>query len=73
MTTFADVLRNDLGRLKDFELDVKLKEVSPPVYHKSRNVLHAIKNDLSDGYMAGIDKGVFKKVTLKAYGTPAVP
>ena len=70
---FSDIFKEELGCLKDFELDVEFKADTPPVFHKARSVAFAVKEDLSQGYQAGIDRGIFKKTTFNDYGTPVVP
>ena len=71
--TYSNIFRDELGCLKDFELEVKFKENSSPIFQKPRNVPFAIKSDLSQGYQTGIQKGIFTKVSFNEYGTPVVP
>ena len=44
-----------------------------PVFHKSRSVPFAIRDDLAKGYEEGIKKGVWKPIQFNYYGTPVVP
>ena len=68
-----ELFEEDLGCLKDFELDVKFKSDAKPVFHKARPVPFALRDDLAKGYEEGIAKGVWKPVQFNAYGTPVVP
>ena len=68
-----DLFKSELGCLKDFELDVKFKTDSKPVFHKARPVPFALRDDLAKGYEEGIAKGVWKPVQFNGYGTPVVP
>ena len=70
---FPDLFKNELGCLKDFELEVKFKSDAKPVFHKARPVPFAIRADLAKGYEEGIAKGVWKPVQFNEYGTPVVP
>lgn len=70
---FQEIFEDELGCLKDFELDVKFKPDAKPVFHKPRPVPFALRDDLAKGYDEGIAKGVWKPVTFNKYGTPVVP
>ena len=70
---FPDLFKDELGCLKDFELEVKFKSTAEPVFHKARPVPFALRDDLAKGYEEGITKGVWKPVQFNDYGTPVVP
>ena len=70
---FPDVFKEELGCLKDFELDVKFKSDAKPVLCKPRTVPYAMLEDLNMAYKAGIKKGVWGPTTFCEYGTPVVP
>ena len=70
---FPDLFKDELGCLKDFELDVKFKPDAKPAFHKARPVPFALRDDLAKGYEEGIAKGVWKQVQFNEYGTPVVP
>ena len=70
---FPDLFKDELGCLKDYELDVKFKSDAKPVFHKARPVPFALRDDLAKGYEEGIAKGVWKPVQFNEYGTPVVP
>ena len=70
---FPDLFKDELGSLKDFELEVKFKSDAKPVFHKARPVPFALRDDLAKGYEEGIAKGVWKPVQFNEYGTPVVP
>nr|KAG5703027.1 hypothetical protein BaRGS_016188 [Batillaria attramentaria] len=70
---FPDLFKEELGCLKDSELEVKFKSDAKPVFHKARPVPFALRDDLTKGYEEGIAKGVWKPVQLNDYGTPVVP
>nr|KAG5707111.1 hypothetical protein BaRGS_011822 [Batillaria attramentaria] len=68
-----NLFKEELGCLKDFELEVKFKSDAKPVFHKARPVPFALRDDLTKGYEEGIAKGVWKPVQFNDYGTPVVP
>ena len=70
---FPDLFKEELGCLKDFELDVKFKSDAKPVFCKPRTVPYAMLEDLNMAYEAGIKKGVWEPTTFCEYGTPVVP
>ena len=70
---FPDLFKDELGCLKDFELEVKFKSDAKPVFHKPRPVPFALRDDLAKAYEEGITKGVWKPVQFNDYGTPVVP
>ena len=72
---FPDLFKDELGCLKDEELEVKFKEDAKPIFHKPRPVLFSVKEDLTKAYDAGIEKGVCTQchVQFNDYGTPVVP
>ena len=70
---FPELFKEELGCLKDFELEVKLKADAKPVFCKPRTVPYAIMDELNMAYEAGIRKGVWEPTTFCEYGTPVVP
>jgi transposase InsO family protein len=70
---FPGLFEPGLGCLKDFELEVKFKQDTQPVFCKPRPVPFAIRDELSKGYDEGIAKGVWKPTQFNDYGTPVVP
>ena len=70
---FPELFNNDLGCLKDYELEIKFKTDAKPVFHKPRPVPFAIQDELNLAYEAGIQKGIWKPVQFNQYGTPVVP
>ena len=70
---FPDLFKNELGTLKDFELEVKFKPDVSPVFHKPRPVPIAVQDDLEEALQSGIRKGIWEPVTFNTYGTPVVP
>ncbi|XP_062521210.1 uncharacterized protein K02A2.6-like [Corticium candelabrum] len=70
---FPDLWKNELGCLKDFQLEVKFKSDAKPVFCKPRTVPFALLDDLSLAYNKGIDRGLWKRVQFNDYGTPVVP
>ncbi|XP_052833806.1 uncharacterized protein K02A2.6-like [Octopus bimaculoides] len=70
---FPDLFKQELGCLKNFELEVKFKLDATPVFHKARLVPFALRDDLAKGYEEGIAKGIWKPVQFNEYGTPVVP
>ena len=70
---FPDVFNPELGKLKDFELQVKFKAEAKPMFCKSRTVPFAHEEDLAQAYDAGIKRGVWRKTQFNECGTPVVP
>ena len=69
---FPDVFKLDLGKHKDFELEVKFKAEAKPMFCKPRTVPFALQEDLVQAY-EGIKRGVWRKTQFNEYGTPVVP
>ena len=70
---FPDVFKPELGKLKDFDLEVKFKAEAKPTFCKPRTVPFALQEDLVQAYEAGIKRGVWRKTQFNEYGTPVVP
>ena len=70
---FPDLFKEELGLLKDFELEIAFKPEATPVFHKPRTVPYALQEDLNAAYEAGIQKGVWVPTSFNEYGTPVVP
>lgn len=70
---FPSLFSPGLGLLKDFELDIKFKEATTPIFCKPRMVPIALQEDLEAAYAEGIAKGVWKPATFSSFGTPVVP
>ena len=70
---FPDLFKDELGCLKDFELEVAFKPDATHVFHKPRTVPYALQEDLNAAYEAGIRKGVWVPTSFNDYGTPVVP
>ena len=70
---FPNLFKNELGKLKDFELEVKFKTDAKPVFCKPRAVPFALQEDLTQTFEAGIKRGVWQRTQFNEYGTPVVP
>jgi transposase InsO family protein len=70
---FPDLFKDELGCLKGFELEVKFRQESQPVYCKPRPVPFALMDDLNHALDVGIAKGIWEPVQFNDYGTPVVP
>eukprot|EP00795_Rhopilema_esculentum_P005001 gene5001-biopygen83 len=70
---FPDLFKPELGRLKDFELEVKFKPDAKLNFCKARAVPFALQEDLAQAYEAGIRRGVWQRIQFNEYGTPVVP
>lgn len=70
---FPDLFKDELGCLKDYELEVNFKPEAKPAFHKPRTVPFAIQDELNLAYEAGIEKGIWKPIQFNQYGTPVVP
>ena len=67
------MFKNELGKLKDFELEVKFKAGAKPVFCKPRAVSFALQEDLTQMCEAGIKRGVWQRTQVNEYGTQVVP
>ena len=63
----------ELGTLKDFELEIRFKPQTQPVFHKPRPVPIAVQEDLEAALQAGITKGIWEPTQFNSYGTPVAP
>eukprot|EP00795_Rhopilema_esculentum_P013866 gene13866-4813_t len=62
---FPDLFKPELGRLKDFELEVKFKPDAKLNFCKARAVPFALQEDLAQAYEAGIRRGVWQRITTQ--------
>ena len=70
---FPDLWKQELGRLKDYQREVKFKPDVTPQFCKPRTVPFAIQEDLNQAYDAGIAKGIWEPTIFDEYGTTVVP
>ena len=70
---FPDLFKQELGCLRDFELEVKFKDNAKPVFCKPRRVHFAIQEDLNHAIDAGIKRGVWEKTNFKCIWHPSCP
>ena len=70
---FPDLWKQELGRLKDYQLEVKFKPDVTPRFCKPRTVPFAVQEDLNQAYDVGIAKGIWEPTIFNEYGTPVVP
>ncbi|XP_067950425.1 uncharacterized protein [Watersipora subatra] len=69
---FSNLFQPELGCLKDFELEVRFKPDTKPVFCKAQPVPFAMQSDLIQAYEAGIKRGIWKPVQFNNYRTPVV-
>lgn len=70
---FPDLFTPELGKLKDFELEVKFKTDATPTFCRPRPVPLSMAEELTQTYELGIAQGKWKPVQFNASGTPVVP
>ncbi|GFO19341.1 transposon tf2-6 polyprotein [Plakobranchus ocellatus] len=70
---FPDLLKKELGTLKDFELEIRFKPDAQRVFNKPRPVLIAVQEDLDAALQAGINRGIWEPTQFNSYGTLVVP
>ena len=70
---FPNLFKNELGVLKDVELEVQFEPNATPLYQKPRSVPFALLDDLNKCYDAGIRCGKWTPVQFNDWGTPVVP
>ena len=69
---FPDLFKQELGCLKDFQLEIQFKPDSKPIFCKPRAVPFAFQEDLTQAYDTGVAKGVWKPTQFNCYGTAVV-
>ena len=69
---FKECFEQELGCLKDFELEVKFKPEAASIFVKTRIVPFSIQEDLNHALDAGIKKGIWSPTHFNDYGTPIV-
>ena len=70
---YGDVFKQELGVLRDYELEIEFKSDAKPVFKKPRSVPFAMLEDLSHALDAGITKGIWTPTQFCDWGTPVVP
>ena len=65
---FPDVFKQELGCLRDFELDIRFKNDTNLIFCKLRPVLFAFQNELAQACEAGIKKKCGRRRSLMATG-----
>ena len=70
---FPELWKQELGRLKDYQLEVKFKPDVTPRFCKPRTVPFAVQEDLNQACDVGIAKGIWEPTIFNEYGTPVVP
>ena len=70
---FPDRFKQELGCLKDFQLEIQFKLDSKPIFCIPRVIPFAVQEDLTQVYATGVAKGVWKPTQFNSYGTPVVP
>ncbi len=70
---YPEVFREELGCLKDVELEVQFKAEAKPKFCKPRPVPFALQEELNQALDVGIQEGIWEPVQFNTYGTPVVP
>ena len=70
---FPELFKPELRCLMYFQLEVKFKPETKPIFCKPWVVPFAIQEDLYQVYDAGIARGVWLPTQFNNYGTPVVP
>lgn len=70
---FPNLWKDELGCLKDVELEVKFKKQTQPVFCKPRQVPYGLQEELERQYKQGIERGIWEPTQFNEYGTPVVP
>ena len=70
---FNELFSPEVGCLKDFELEIRFKPDSRPIFVKPRTVPLAIQEELNGALEAGIRKGIWMPCEFNDYGIPVVP
>ena len=69
----SDIFKDELGLVKNYKVQLQLKEGSRPVTQKSRAVPFAIKDLLEKELDNMVKQGILKKVKESPWGTPVMP
>ena len=70
---FPDMWKQELGRLKDYLLEVKFKPYVTPRFCNPRTVLFAVQEDLNQANDFSTAKGIWEPTIFNEYDTPVVP
>ena len=70
---FPDLWKQELGRLKYYQLEVKFKPDVTSRFCKPPAVPFVVQEDRNQAYDAGIAKGIWEPTIFNEYGTPVVP
>ena len=63
------MFKQELGCLKDFNLEIAFKPDAKPVFHKPQKVFEALQEDLNAAYQAVIQKGVWLPTSFNEWGS----
>ena len=67
-----EVFRNELGRLKDFEVNLKMKEGVRPKFYRARPVPYALKPAVENEIERLLSQGIFEEVQHLEWAAPTV-
>ena len=70
---FPEIFKDELGCLKNFQLEINFKPSTKPVFCRPRPVPIALTEELNQAYEAGIAKVIWEPTQFNQYGTPVVP
>ena len=70
---FPEVFSGGLGKLKDFEVDIELKDDVKPRFVKARPVPYAIKEGIEAELERLVEEGIYKSVPYSDWASPIVP
>ena len=67
-----EVFRNELGRLKDFEVNLKMKEGVKPKFYRARPIPYALKPAVENEIERLLSQGIFEEVQHSEWAAPTV-
>lgn len=70
---YAKVFENEVGLIKNYECDIKLKDNASPVFRKPRPVPLSLRTGIERELDRLVDSGVLKPVSTSEWATPIVP
>ena len=68
-----EVFDSKLGLMKDFQVDIKLKQDAVPKFYRARPVPYVLKPAIEAELEKLVNQGVFKQVSTSAWAAPIVP
>ena len=73
LNSYQEVFKDELGCMRDFKVNIKLKQNAKPHFLKARPVPYAIKNRIERELDRLVSSGVYQACNYSTWATPIVP